>query len=271
MMLVYQAYGPSEVVRQCQFSILSYLRWGRQDRILVYTDEAETLSRFFKGHEKIEIISTGAEQFKAWRGKIDFVHRIKIEILLDASRRYRDSLLYVDADTIFMHDPKDLFGSVSPGQSVMHLLETRLDQARDPLTKKVANFCRGENFALKRGIVSVPLATEMWNAGVIGLHESRVNLLDRILELTDAAYEKYQKHVIEQLAFSYFLQSVGKIVAAEKQILHYWSAKEHWQVRIDAFLSQYQSFDTAVSSLGTFNFSQPEEVKKKSAWEKLFS
>lgn len=270
MTLIYQAYGRPEIVRQAAFSILTFLRWGTGERVLVYSDQAEFLGTFFEGFPSVEIVPVTEAQLRQWRGAIDFVHRVKIEVLLDACRRSKGSIVYLDGDTVFLKNPKDMLQLMSPGQQLMHVCESRLDQARDPLTKKIAHFCRKESFNLKRGIVSVPLATEMWNAGVIGLHESRLGLLEKILELTDAAYAKYQKHVIEQLAVSYFLQSTGRILPAEPWVLHYWAAKDIWQRRIDRFLEQNLKAATAVPALANFDFSLPAQVAKKAWWEKIF-
>ncbi len=271
MTLIYQAYGNAEVIRQSQFSILTFLRWGAKEKILVYSDQEIELQKFFVDFPQVEIVRMPPEQIQEWRGSINFVHRVKIEVLMDAAKRTKDSILYLDGDTIFTKDPKDMMSLVNPGQCLMHVMESRLDQAKNPLTKKMANFCRSETFTLKRGIVGIPLATEMWNAGVIGLHESRTNLLERILDLTDVAYAKYQKHVIEQLAVSYFLQSVGKVVAAQPWVHHYWQTKDIWQKRIDTHLAQYQNATSALGSFRSFDFTLPPVPVKKSFLGRLFS
>lgn len=270
MTLVYQAYGREDIIRQSLFSILTFLRWNLPHKVLVYTDQEAQVRDFFQGFSQVQVVALSADQIKKWRGAIDFVHRVKIEVLLDAVERSKDSILYMDGDTVFLKNPETMIGLVGPGQQVMHVMESRLDQARDPLTKKMAKFCRAETFALKRGTVAIPLATEMWNAGVIGLHSSRANLLERILDLTDVAYARYQKHVIEQLAVSYFLQSTGKVVAAEPWVLHYWQTKEIWQARIDAFLRQYLNAKSAIEALPAFDFSVPPVPKKKNLFQKLF-
>jgi hypothetical protein len=270
MTLVYQAYGRPDIIRQSLFSILTFLRYGLKEKVLVYTDHENIVRDFFAGQSTVEVVPVTMDQVALWRGKIDFVHRVKIEILLDATKRTKDSLFYLDGDTVFLKDPKDLMIQVTPGQSVMHVMESRLDKAQDPLTKKIANFCRRETFPMKRGIVAIPMQTEMWNAGVIGLHESRTQQLDKILELTDSAYTKYQKHVIEQLAVSYYLQSIGKVVAAEPWVLHYWSNKELWQGRIDRFLDQHKTAATALPALANFDFSNPPPLKKAGLMSRLF-
>ena len=271
MTLVYQAYGREDIIRQSLFSILTFLRWGSKEKILVYTDKANLVRTFFQAFSSVEVVEVAQEDLKKWRGQIDFVHRVKIEILLEASRRTKSSLLYLDGDTVFLKNPQDMISLVGPGQHLMHVMESKLNQAKDPLTKKMAKFCAREQFKLHRGIVAIPLATEMWNAGVIGLHESRINLLEKILELTDVAYSLYQKHVVEQLAVSYFLQSAGKVQAAEPWILHYWQSKEIWQARIDAFLNQHKDAADALVALEKFDFSLPIIAAKKSFWQRIFS
>lgn len=270
MTLVYQAYGREDIIRQSLFSVLTFLRWKLPHRVLVYTDQTAALVDFFAGFPQVEIVGISPDQIKRWRGAIDFVHRVKIEVLLDAVERSKDSILYLDGDTVFLKNPEEMIGLVGPGQSVMHIMESRLDQARDPLTKKMAKFCRSETFALQRGTVAIPLMTEMWNAGVIGLHVSRAKLLEKILELTDVAYARYQKHVIEQLAVSYFLQSTGKVMAASPWVLHYWQTKEIWQARIDTFLRSFTSARQALAAMAEFDFSIPAPPPKKSFFAKLF-
>ena len=271
MTLVYQAYGREDIIRQSLFSILTFLRWGTKEKVLVYTDQKEKVEKFFRAVKSVEVVGMTPEHLRQWRGEIDFVHRVKIEILLDASKRAKSSLLYLDGDTVFLKNPQEMMTLVGPGQSLMHVMESKLNQAKDPLTKKMAKFCAREQFKLQRGIVAIPLATEMWNAGVIGLHESRLNLLEKILELTDVAYKIYQKHVIEQLAVSYFLQSSGKILPTNSWVLHYWQTKDVWQARIDTFLANHKDAADALPALEKFDFSLPEIPRKKGFWERIFT
>ena len=79
----------------------------------------------------------------------------------------------------------------------------------------------------------------MWNAGVIGMNSSQKNLLDTILWLSDVMYEKYQKHVMEQLAFSYCLQTNHTIKPTDYAIYHYWFFKEFRTV-LEKFFNEHQ-------------------------------
>jgi hypothetical protein len=267
--IVVQAYGRKDIIDQSIFSVLTVLRWNSSDEVWIYTDQVQRLTSFFKSTPRVVIVAMTPEKIKAWRGEIDFVHRVKLEVLKQASQNLNEPLLYLDGDTIFLQSPDSLRSRMGPGHHLMHLEESRLDQARDPLTKKMAKFCRKNVFPLRGGVLQVPSTTSMWNAGVIGLHPQHFDLLDQMIEFTDVAYARYQKHVIEQLAVSYFLQSTGKVSPSDDVIHHYWQTKEVWQQKIDSFLLQAKTSEEGLQMLKQFDWTLPVPPRKKKWWQKF--
>ena len=63
----------------------------------------------------------------------------------------------------------------------------------------------------------------MFNAGVIGLHESDISLLDEVIHLTDQIYPDVRIPTIEQFAFSVCFHRYTKLRQSYDIIHHYWS------------------------------------------------
>lgn len=267
--LLYQAYGSPEIIRQTMFSMVSLLKYlPKEDplQIWVYTDQKAVFENFFSSHPKIHYVEVDNEKIKKWRGKIDFVHRVKIEALIDLGHRARGCLFYCDGDTYFMASPSDLFNRVNPSTSLMHIAENALDQGKDPLSKKILKFVKKHHFQVQNELVGIGPSTVMWNAGVLGIATENKKLLPMILELTDQMHSLYQKHVMEQLAFSFFLQTKTKILPADSVIYHYWDQKPEYQKKIDQFLSLYSNVDKALENWEKFVFPGPPVKKQKKTW-----
>ncbi len=264
--LVYQAYGLLEIVRQTQFSILSFLKNRELDdltEIWVYTDQKNRFVEFFGDHPQIEYVEITKDQIQKWRGEINFVHRVKVEILKDAASKFQGCLFYCDGDTYFMSSPKSLFKKVSDRYSLMHIAENALDAGKDPLSKKILKFVKTHQFQISNEFVGIGPSTVMWNAGVLGISEKNKYLLSLVLELTDQAYSLYQKHVMEQLAFSFYLQTRTTVLPADSVIYHYWNQKDEYQASIDGYLLDNPSVEKALENYANFAFPGPPQPKKK--------
>lgn len=235
MKLVFQAYGQLNIIHQNIFSIFSLLNklngQFEELKIIVYTDNANAFEKYFSGIPQISYRKIDAAQIKKWRGAIDFVHRVKVEILKEVSEQYHDDVFYVDGDTLFLDSPIKLFKLVDNKNSLMHICENVISTGKDPLSKKIKKY-------LKKYQPDISIHTSMWNAGVLGISKSINNCHQQVLDLTDKMYSQYPKHVMEQLAFSYVLQNQTQIHPADKVILHYWNQKDEYQILINTFLEQ---------------------------------
>ena len=222
--LIYQAYGSLAILDEALFSILSYLRQPAAATVLVYTDNAAYFQRILSDVPAVEYVPIEAAQWQAWRGEIDFVHRVKIEVLRHAAAHYPGQLLYVDTDTIFQQSPGAIFTAIAQGEHFMHLAEGRLSDG-NPLNRKLNRALRPLAGQWPPGLAIGP-ATRMYNAGVLGLRSTDAALLGEVLALTEQLYRHYPKHVMQQLAFSVVLARQGTVHEATPWVYHYWNLKE---------------------------------------------
>ncbi|MGI4740276.1 MAG: hypothetical protein ACRYG7_34320 [Janthinobacterium lividum] len=224
--LLYQAYGSPDVLHEALLSILSYLRQPAGATVLVYTDQPAYLHAVLGEVAAVEYVPIEPAQWQAWRGEIDFVHRVKIKVLQHAATHYTGNLLYADTDTIWLQSPAAIFAALGRGERFMHVAEGRLGDG-NPLNRKI-------NHALRPVPGQAPLAdgaaigpaTRMYNAGVLGLRSTDAPLLATVLALTEQLYRRYPKHVMEQLAFSVLWAQAGPVREAAPWVYHYWNLKE---------------------------------------------
>ncbi|MGI4759965.1 MAG: hypothetical protein ACRYF0_04625 [Janthinobacterium lividum] len=223
--LIYQAYGSPDILHEALLSILSYLRQPAGATVLVYTDQPAHFQAVLGDAVGVEYIFIGPTQWQAWRGEIDFVHRVKIKVLQHAAAHYAGQLLYVDTDTIFTQSAAPVFAALAQGERFMHVGEGRLGDG-NPLNRKVNRALqRADSAALAGGAIGP--ATRMYNAGVLGFRSpADAPLLAEVLALTEQLYRLYPKHVMEQLAFSVVWARAGAVREAAPWVHHYWNLKE---------------------------------------------
>lgn len=222
--LLYQAYGSPDILNEALFSILSYLRLPAGATVLLYTDNPAHFRAVLGEQPGIVYEYIELAQWRAWRGDIDFVHRVKIMVLQHAAAHYAGSLLYADTDTVFTQSPAQIFDLIGQGQLFMHLSEGRLNDG-NLLNRKINRVLQARDApALVGGPISP--ATCMYNAGVLGLRSTDAPLLAQVLALTEQLYRLYPKHVMEQLAFSVVWARQGPVHEAAPWVYHYWNLKE---------------------------------------------
>jgi len=224
--LIYQAYGSPDVLHEALLSILSYLRQPTSATVLVYTDQPAYLQAVLGEVAAVAYVPIEPAQWQAWRGEIDFVHRVKIKVLQHAAAHYAGNLVYADTDTIWLQSPAEIFAALSRGERFMHVAEGPLGDG-NPLNRKINRALRPlpGQAPLAGGAVIGP-TTRMYNAGVLGLRSADAPLLATVLALTEQLYRRYPKHVMEQLAFSVLWAQAGPVREAAPWVYHYWNLKE---------------------------------------------
>jgi hypothetical protein len=235
--LIYQAYGSPDILNEALLSILSYLRQPAAATVLVYTDNPAHFQAVLEDATEVTYVFIEPAQWRAWRGEIDFVHRVKIKVLQHAAAHYAGQLLYVDTDTIFTQSPALIFTALGRGERFMHVGEGRLGDG-NPLNRKINRALQQASGgpALVGGAIGP--ATHMYNAGVLGLRSLDAPLLAEVLALTEQLYRLYPKHVMEQLAFSVVWARSGPVREAAPWVYHYWNLKEIRPVLAQLFGSQ---------------------------------
>lgn len=275
--IVYQAYGKDEIGSEAIFSALTLMYLGplsENTKIIFYTDRPQFFYPIFKDSNAVIFEEINAEKIKDWRGKIDFVHRVKIMILKDAVAKYKGNILYVDSDTWYSSTLDAIFSGIAAGKIYMHTNEGALKSKKNPIFKKMYRFIKSNSFTINQQTLQISDDQDMWNAGVIGFNSSYNSKLDEVLELTDKMYSKYQKHVMEQLAFSIILNKAQPLEKTDNEINHYWYDKSFRFIIAD-FLEKNKNkglteLIALTPSLIPLIANEPEEKSNKGWFAKLF-
>lgn len=274
--IVYQAYGSEDILNEALYSILSFYKVHgidyREIEIVVYTDNAAYFESVL-GKDRIQYRQLDAALVKQWRGNIDFVHRVKIETLLNFTSTLKDDqVLYLDSDIVFIKPVKDLFEKINQGLFIMHEFEGKLNASTFPLILKMGKFIRNHQQELHTKGFDVPVDTGVWNAGVIGFDSSKQYLLNKVLCFTDGFYPLYPKHIAEQFGFSLYLSTEGKVFNSSDYLFHYWSFKEFRRILKDFFTyhkSQYASFSKIIEEIDYISpiiMGEPKRQYDKMHW-----
>lgn len=262
---VYHSYGDVGILNDTIYSVASlYMQKGSCPvNVVIYTDSADYFRKYLPQEVVYEEIDLS--RLKVWRGETGFVFRVKVEVLIDFCKKYRGNVLYLDSDTIFTGQVDRIFSAIRAGILLMHTNEGRLSLTRNRMFSKHIRYVCSFPFRTKSGEVTIEPHQEMWNAGVLGFQTANRQLLNSVLELTDAIYGRFPKHTAEQLAFSYYFTSNGLLAAAEKQIFHYWNFKEFRQL-LGQFLDEETTFGQIVANFSIIN--PAEQIKPKLEFER---
>ena len=150
-LLVLQAYGRPRIIQEARFAILTFLHFalGRDGwKVVVYTDRPQDFADLGP-NVTCEPMDEGRQRH--WRGDIDFVHRVKLEVLVDCLTRHEGVLLYVDSDTYFTADPWPLYDAIEPRTALMHERAGRLSERKNGIFRKMHRFVTTQAFPLPGG------------------------------------------------------------------------------------------------------------------------
>lgn len=228
IVLVTQSFANEREYRRAIFMIWSYwAHCSNSSKVILYTDNPDYFKAYFVD-QPIEYVLLTPERISIMRGKIDFLHRMKIALIEDAFHKVSHNLMYADSDTFFIGDPS-MLREPDESTSYMHLREYRFDtlyQMPAPagtVFHKFVDFIKDRTFVGPSGS-AIPVSTLhfSWNAGVIILHTSHQQLLAEVYALTDEFYPSTSNHACEQYAFSIVLQNHTQVAACDSVVYHYW-------------------------------------------------
>jgi len=223
--LIYLAYGLPDLINEGIYSILSYQQLVPHSpvQILIYTDQPQAFRQVLGEQVHIHYPVISPAQWEAWRGSR--VYLLKIEVLKHAAQHYPGNLLFADTDTIWQQDPAPVFEAIGRGQRYMHVCEGVLSQG-NYLSQKIYRHLQGKHWQIDGRTLTIDPTTKLYNSGVIGFPSPDAAVLDSIKELGEQLYATYNKHIMEQLAFSMWFQTQAPIAEAAPYVLHYWNLKE---------------------------------------------
>lgn len=226
--LVTQSFGRENEYRRAVLTILSFFaQTDTPQKVILFTDNQSWFSTYLL-NLPVQYVHLSPEKIIQMRGKIDFLHRMKIVEIDEAFQIAQGNLLYADSDTFFTADPSAFMATLSPKKSYMHLKEYTFESLRGwvlPAGKTFVDFLNlieNEKFKLSNGEVRFDTNMCSWNAGVMMLHWEHRHLLKDVFLLTDQFFPKSQNHASEQYAFSLVLQNNTDLRACEEVIYHYW-------------------------------------------------
>lgn len=280
--IVFQAYGNESILQECLFALLSISKQHTAAElasveICIYTDQEKWFQDKCKGSNlPLRFRTINGDDIKKWRGEIDFVHRVKIEVLRDMAKTVSGAILYLDTDVWFLNPVTQMLQGIQGGKLYMHIQESVVKDDGNPVFAKLHKFLVKNNPLQVNGKpLHVSTDSVMWNAGVLGFHTKYAYLLDEVLRFTDDVYKQFPKHVVEQFAFSYYFQNTSFIHSAAREIFHYWHFKE-MRVYLSSFFQYFKdsSWNDLVKHTELIQWHAPMQDKcsfyqNRNGWNKM--
>jgi len=230
--VIIQSYGSEAEYKRAIFSIWSFYAYVKlpieQTQVILFTDHPDYFSVYLK-ELPVKYILLTPEKLKNMRGKIDFVHRVKIAAIDESFNYCSGNLLYIDSDTFFIDDATPILKRISANHTFMHKNEYQLKELKSLKLPAGETFhiwydyVMSKSFQLTDGTtIQISPNQSSWNAGVIILHLSHRALLRDVYSLTDDFFPHTQNVGCEQYAFSIVLERNTSVEPCENFVYHYW-------------------------------------------------
>lgn len=225
--IVYLSHGSQKFYDQTTFSVMTLL-WlllqaKREDiRIVVYTDRADRVPQ----HPLVQVVEIGRETLRSYRGRYDYVHRIKHCVLLRASRELNGPVLYVDCDTRWLAIPDHALNVLRQDQGqdrphcCMHEIDGAFSETHFPDYHRYVTECASE--LKEQGIEHLDRLLN-WNAGAIGLPAGQTVFFEDALRLSDFLFTRVKpRNWVEQFAWSLVGCDRYQMFSLGDCLHHYW-------------------------------------------------
>ena len=234
---VYLAHSQERFRRQTVFSILSMMEYLQPSdlphRIVVYTDKPDHFQLL-----EVETVPITERMLIEWKGDIDFVHRTKICVMLDAAERFSGKLMFLDSDNCLFRNPVDFLRNWSDDTVIMEKLEYVLNSPADRVGEKYKRFFENTNgFAG----YDVGMNQNCWNSGIIGLPESAHEKLPDVLKVCDEMHSKFNKHLSEQMAFSIVMSKHFKVKPFKDYTYHWFGHGQAINAIVERVLVNFET------------------------------
>lgn len=225
---MYLVHGGPKYQVQARYSVLTLLALLAEDprpdwRIVIYTDRPEGCPE----HPQIQAERLDADELRRFRGPLDYVHRIKMEVLRRAALTLDGPLLYVDCDTRWTALPDAPFRALSmapaegqPRAAFMHVFEGQVNASFYGDYAQV--LARHSELRARLGI-HPGAEWPMWNAGTVGVPAGSAGIFEHALAVTDGLiFAIRRRNWVEQLALSIAIGQRLRIEAFDAYLEHYW-------------------------------------------------
>jgi hypothetical protein len=240
--IVYVSFGGQKFEDQTRYSVLTLLHLlaerQRDDyRIVVYTDRPERVPQHpWVTAERIDPADLGR-----WRGPLENVHRIRLEVLHRAVATYGLPLVYVDSDTRWLELPDEPFAKLKaplpPGGRLsfyMHAKEGTLSPSFHP---PYLDYLSTHAAVLARVGLQAEGPWVMWNAGVMGVPKGAEDFFAGVMQVHDVLLPRIRpRNFVDQLIISLQARARFDLNGFEFYLHHYWDFSQEAPVLLRAFL-----------------------------------
>jgi hypothetical protein len=246
-LVLYVAHGTDCFVQEAAFSILSLWRQSGGDHypVVVVTDRRELFEQLLGPNDKLRFLALTPQQRDLWRGPNHYIHRIKPLAIQWAARQIKaqdkDSLLYVDSDTVFTTSPSALFDWASEGGVVLNECEGQVRSLRTNTRshRRLHDALQSHSFNVGGATMQVPMDTQLWNSGVLAFRADLLPVFDDVVDLIDQMFPVVNVHTVEQVALSVLLQARGiELKECLRDVFHYHVFKE-FRLDLERFFERY--------------------------------
>jgi hypothetical protein len=241
--LLFLCYGTGTHVDETLFSLLTLRRFPPSAfegiAIRIVTDQVDLFEQY--GFETVQVTPSTIDE---WMGPVRFLHRCKILSLKLVLEQFGGKCIHVDGDTHFLKPPASLFRRIGPNRSVMYRYEGTLARSRHDFNHRLAEILEDRRPGCHPVVeLAHGAETMQWNAGVVGLDESHIPLLDEVIDFVDYLRERTFAPVLEQLTFSIVLAAKTKLMPARDVIFHYCTAhgRQAFRARLPGLLAESAS------------------------------
>jgi hypothetical protein len=228
--ILYLSHGGQKYHDQTRYSVLTLLaqliEHERNDfRIAVYTDRPDDLP----AHDLIRPVPVRPEDLAAWRGPLDYVHRIKLCLLRRALSEHGAPLIYVDSDTRWLQIPDAPFaalsGDASPNPASSPCYLYKIEGTISPTCfPQYFHLLRSSRSQLDAWRVPRDPPWTMWNSGTVAIPGGGAGFIDDALRIADALLPHVgYRNCVEQLALSLAASGRFEVRPFDAYMEHWWS------------------------------------------------
>ncbi|MCR5887055.1 hypothetical protein LRS06_04540 [Hymenobacter sp. J193] len=258
-------------------SMLSLYAWteNASDKIsfILYTDNEKYFEPYFKGIQII-FVNLTPEVLADWKGKDNFMFRVKVKAIQDATiRTPNNDILFLDSDTFLYTDSEPLLAMYGQDKTILYAREYSFNEAVSKGGRNSSLFLpviKNNKIRIKDLDFEFSGNNYSWNTGVIGFSHKNLNLIDFSLELTDYLYERVKVFVIEQYSFSLIFQTKTNIQASDKYVYHYYSRKKPVDEYVLKFVSEVihvNDLNNKKTFVRKFTADLFEKIKTNPQWQ----
>jgi hypothetical protein len=239
--ILYLSHGGQKYHDQTRYSVLTLiallLEQNRKDFcIAVYTDRPDQVP----AHGLVQPICVKPKEFASMRGPLQYVHRIKLEVLRRALGDFGAPLIYVDGDTRWLQIPDEPFASLSstsaPPVCYLHKVEGSISASFFPQYFRL--LCKHRHKLVDWRLPPDPPWT-MWNSGAVCVPSWSAGFIDEVLRVNDELLLHVgYRNCIEQLALSVVAASRFEIRPFDAHLEHWWPYGSELPIVLRRFFDQ---------------------------------